>query len=231
MRVIHTQDELNCFLKQVQEQREERVTMMVTHPLSATLSDGRFRNLLDLLLPMVQGRSIHLGREHGGDWRITLHLRYRMGVRIADAHGCGDLSPLAPEECEALDKALCIVAEAQQDDPDPLTLARRLFDAARSCAVYENPAMGSPAHRRVVSAASVLIGGCGNCQGFADAYYLLGTLAGLSLRYLAGFKGRAPHLWNLLLLDGRWQTVDVTSGAFLPDAAELSAPGLSTGCL
>ena len=229
--VVTDREALGRLLLEAQGRRDERLAFMIGRPLAASLSDGRLRDWLDMLLPMAQGRSIHLCRERSGDWRVVLHLRYRMGVRVADAYRRGDLCSLIPEEREALDRTLAIVATAREGASDPLVLGQSLFDAVRSCAVYENPALGSAAHRGVVSAASVLVGGRGNCQGFADAYYLLGSLAGLAVRYQAGFKGRAAHLWNLLLVDGDWQTVDVTSGAFLPEGAELAALGLSMGCL
>ena len=205
-----TTEELRDWLSNAQERRETRLAFTV----QSVLSDGQLRNLLDQLLPMAQERSAQLRRDRCGDWHVALRLRYRAGVRIADAYGRGDLRALSPDERTALTRALAMVKLAQQHASDPITLARRLFDAARACAVYDSPAVGTAAYGQVVSAVSVLVWGQANCQGFSDAYYLLGTLAGLRVRYQTGFKDRLPHLRNTVLLDGRWQTVDVTAGAF-----------------
>ena len=228
---LTTYPALRLHLARAQQQRLERLAFTIAHPLSSSFSDARLRDAMDVLLPMAQGRSIRIRRERNGDWQITLHLRYRQGVRIADAYQHSDLSRLSPDECQTLDKALSIVAAAREGAPDSRALARRLFDAVRACAVYENPPVGSPACALVISATSVLVAGRANCQGFADAYYLLATVAGLTVGYQAGYKHRIPHLWNLLLLDGRWQTVDVTSGAFLPTDEEIAALGLTTDAL
>ena len=211
---LTTREALRRFLREAQRRREERLSFTVEKPLAASLSDPQLRALIDQLLPMAQERAAQLRRERGGGWRVTLRLRYRAGVRIADAYGRGDTDALSPEERETLARALTMIALAQQDTPAPPLLARRLFDAARACAAYDNPATGTAAHSQVVSAVSALLGGRANCQGFSDAYYLLGTLAGFQVGYQAGFKGRQPHLWNVLLLENRWHTVDVTAGIF-----------------
>lgn len=218
-------------LARAQQQRLERLAFTIAHPLSSAFSDARLRDAMDMLLPMAQSRSIRMRRERNGDWQVTLHLRYRMGVRIADACRRGDMTALSPEETLARDRALSIVQASSRDNPPPVVLARRLFDAVRSRAVYENHTAGTADYGQVITAASVLVAGRGNCQGYADAYYLLGTLAGLPVRYQSGTKRRLPHLWNAVELDGRWQTVDAASGAFLPYDAEIASLGLIPGGL
>lgn len=205
-----TTEALREWLAAAQERRETRLNFTV----QSALSDGQLRDLLDQLLPMAQERAAQLRRERNGHWRVTLRLRYRTGVRIADAWRDGNERGLSPEEQTALAKALAMVDLARQDGPHSIALARQLFDAAHACAVYDNPPLGTAAHSQVVSAVSALIGGRANCQGFSDAYYLLGTLAGFRVGYQAGFKDRLPHLRNIILLEGRWQTVDATAGSF-----------------
>ena len=214
-----TTDELRGWLEAAQRRRETQLSFAVRSPLS----DRQLRDQLDLGLPMVQERSAQLRRDRSGIWRVTLHLRYRAGVRIADAWHSDSMNALSLEEQTTLARALTIVEQAGRDHPAPYLLARRLFDAARSCAVYDNPAIGTAAYGQVISAVSALVGGRANCQGFSDAYYLLGTLAGLQVGYQAGFKDRVPHLKNTILLDGRLESVDVTAGIF-PTASRQPAP-------
>lgn len=204
---------LEGYLAQAQEQRLERLAFTIAHPLSSAFSDAQLRDALDPLLPLVQQRSIRLRRERGGDWHVTLHLRYRTGVRMADAYRSGRLDTLSSEERQTLERALTLVKAALEGAPSPGTLAQRLYDVVREAAVYENPPVGTDAYGNVISAISVLLDGKANCQGFADAFYLLGTLAGLTIDYVY-ITGRSPHLYNRLLLSGAWYPVDATRGRF-----------------
>ena len=77
-----TIDELRSWLEAAQRRRETQLSFAVRSPLS----DRQLRDQLDLGLPMVQARSVQLRRDRSGIWRVTLHLRYRAGVRIADAY-------------------------------------------------------------------------------------------------------------------------------------------------
>ena len=210
MLVFAPDQSLADFLAQAQARRETRLAFSVAS--AGGLTDGKLRSLLDGYLPMAQQRSVRLRRNLGG-WDVSVHLRYRTGVRIADAYSRGCLDNLSPEERQTLDRALVLVQEARKDFPSQIELAQRLYDVVRESAVYENPPVGTQAYARVVSAASVLLRGRANCQGFSDAFYLLGTLAGLAVDYRCQTEG-SPHLFNILTLDNLPHTVDATRGLF-----------------
>ena len=62
-----------------------------------------------------------------------------------------------------------------------------------------------------------LLNGKANCDGYADAYMLLCGLKGIPVRLWHGddlnwddLSDDVGHLWNLVLLDGIWRSVDVT---------------------
>ena len=71
----------------------------------------------------------------------------------------------------------------------------------------------------VDTAMGVLLEGVADCDGYADAFYLVGGLAGLDIRYQHGISSQydleenqivtGSHMWNLLKLDGSWRVVDV----------------------
>ena len=71
----------------------------------------------------------------------------------------------------------------------------------------------------VDTAVGALLNGTADCDGYADAFYLVGGLAGLEVRYQQGISSSydhednkivtASHMWNLLKLDGSWRVVDV----------------------
>ena len=58
-----------------------------------------------------------------------------------------------------------------------------------------------------------------DCDGYSDAFYLVGTLAGLKIRFqhgnakntgFYGFLDSTTHMWNLIELNGTWRLVDLT---------------------
>lgn len=52
-----------------------------------------------------------------------------------------------------------------------------------------------------------------DCEGFADAFYMLGRMAGLNVRRIRGSinNGTTPHGWNTITFsDGRTYCIDVT---------------------
>ena len=69
------------------------------------------------------------------------------------------------------------------------------------------------------TAIGAILNGRANCDGYADAFYLIGSLAGLNIRYQHGdsFQRQnewqsysVSHMWNLLENGGQWRMVDVT---------------------
>ena len=67
------------------------------------------------------------------------------------------------------------------------------------------------------SCIGAILNGRANCDGYADAFYLLCRLKGIETRMIIGElidnpnPGSDPtHMWNLILLDGLWRGVDVT---------------------
>lgn len=68
------------------------------------------------------------------------------------------------------------------------------------------------------TAIGALLNGQADCDGYSDAFYLTGSLAGLEVRCQHGDSNNqnfsvfnsSTHMWNLLKLDGSWRVVDVT---------------------
>ena len=62
-----------------------------------------------------------------------------------------------------------------------------------------------------------LLNGQADCDGYADAMFLVGRLAGLNVRRQYGDSANGgvsgwftTHMWNLIELDGSWRMMDVT---------------------
>ena len=110
VRSFDSMDTLAQALAQAQAMRQTRVIFHIEKGLAHACSISRLRTLLDMLLPMVQARSGVVRHERDGRWYVNLSLRYREGVRMADARRLGDVSALSEAEQAALKQAEQLVA-------------------------------------------------------------------------------------------------------------------------
>ena len=148
--------------------------------------------------------------EHGSgkDIQIT-ELNYMAGARILAYHASGRERELSARERDTLEAAARIAGEAKGSDQER---ERYIHDAlCGRIRYYTDDAEGNDDD----CAVGALLDGKANCDGYADAFYLTGGLAGLRIRYISGdgLTGRAEdagHMWNLICLDGRWVMVDLT---------------------
>ena len=90
---------------------------------------------------------------------------------------------------------------------------RYVYDWLCSNVRYVHTAPGKKGYERLVSAMGALIDRQANCQGFADAIYLLCGLCGIACKYRCGRGEKRLHLWNAVCLNGQWQDVDASKGA------------------
>lgn len=144
---------------------------------------------------------------------ITLNANeFYPGTHIIKCIENGTSSELSPREQAACKAAMQMARECTRDTE--LNTARAIHDALCERIVYtidfstdeDDTAIGA------------LLNGQANCDGYADAFYLVGSLAGLNVRCQHGdtyeggslFGGDETHMWNLLYLDGSWRMVDVT---------------------
>lgn len=146
-----------------------------------------------------------------------IHLKeffYYQGYKIAHAALTNRYSMLSDEEFNTLINAAQIVSTIPRGSD--LQTALAIHDSICSRVTYRvdyendlnNHAIGA------------LLYGQADCDGYSDAFYLLASLAGLNVRYIVGSSRdggsslfTAPgenHLWNLIMLDGTWRSVDVT---------------------
>ena len=98
---------------------------------------------------------------------------------------------------------------------DPLETAKNIQSAICARVLYAYMTNMSDSD----TAIGVLLSGAADCDGYADAFYLVGRLAGLEVRYQHGIASNydlaenklvtSSHMWNLLKLDGSWRVVDV----------------------
>lgn len=127
------------------------------------------------------------------------------GTHVANAYMRGNTDALTTDELQLYNIAVGIV-DAANKLPSELEKARYIHDEiCRRVREYES-------HTNK-DAAGALIIGVTNCQGFADAFYMLGRMSGLKVGRIHGTLNGTPHAWNWLTFsDGKTYCVDVTNG-------------------
>lgn len=214
MELIRDEAALSRLLAVMQVRREQQMSCLLSAALASARSDEQVRAAVDLMLPMVQSRSVRLDRLRDGRAKLNVTIMYREGVRIADAAARGDLSLLSQREVQALRIAHTAAQEAMQQTGKAAQF-RWLFDWLACQVAYENARPGTLGYAELIGAAGALLQGRANCQGFADAYGLLCRLAGLRALRQCGMSGRGTHLWNLIHVSGSWYAADVSRGSRL----------------
>jgi len=214
MQQITTDAELAGWLRQVQAGGEWHAECMLSSACAARLPDVRLRALADLALSRMQRRAYQLRRLRSGALHLGVTMTLRDGIRLVEALRQGRTECLTPHERTALDRAQEMAAAAREI-PGEEERFRWLFRRLAEDVTYENHQPGSKAYPSVVSACGALTQGRANCQGFADAYWLVCTLAGLKADYQAGCSGRGTHLWNLICIGGCWYGADVSRASRL----------------
>ena len=83
---------------------------------------------------------------------------------------------------------------------------------------------GDDVHSVYNNAYGAILYGAGECDAYADAFYLIGGLSGLTVGYQAGLADGKLHQWNAIRLTDPatghpyWQMIDVTYDDFnIPD--------------
>lgn len=135
------------------------------------------------------------------------------GAELVRAVNTGTEKQLSDRLQQTLKEARAIADSCKS--ADPLKTAAAIHDALCARTSYETVEEKSEND----TAVGVLLNGKADCDGYADAFYLTGSLAGLHVRYqhgkgvnsgFYGFLDSTTHMWNLLELDGSWRMVDVT---------------------
>ena len=140
-------------------------------------------------------------------------ITYYPGYRVLNKWRMNDFSDMSETDWALYNTAQEIVSRAQSETNDTLSLEKYLHDEiARRTVYYTN---GNSELERKDTALGVLLDGSADCDGYADAFYLLGNMAGFTVRLVNGTTDNATaenpyHMWNEIYLNDQWYAVDVT---------------------
>lgn len=137
---------------------------------------------------------------------FVVNPNYYPGHRIVYYHRTQKENFLSEAELQVYNKALSIVAEAKADSQKDFELELYLHDWICNNTVYFSPENSEAESLWFRNCFGVIIDGKANCQGYADAFYLLSSLAGFETRII----GSKTHAWNAINLNDKWYVVDAT---------------------
>ena len=220
---VGTVDEVNAYMTRQAQTEAQEITLFCSPELYAQLMAGisRFSFTNEGAMAPIHDIACHAGlNQYTISYSATTHIiefhvkSYYPGFRIVNAINAGTTGQLTAREAETMEAARRIAAECASSDP--LTTARHIHDRICDMVVYDK----DDENEEKDTAIGVLLNGCADCDGYSDAFYLLGTLAGLNVRMQHGdsysvglnfdFLNSSTHMWNLLEIDGTWRLVDVT---------------------
>lgn len=141
--------------------------------------------------------------------QVIYKIKEYSGTRVANAYLSGKTAWLSQEEMQLYKVAVDIVKEAKKIS-SPIKRERFIYDTIcnRSTFYTEKNMDNAP---NFTNAIGVLVDGKANCQGYTDAFYMLGRMCGFNVGRIIGNKGE--HAWNWIEFDdGRTYCVDTTKG-------------------
>lgn len=124
------------------------------------------------------------------------------GTHVANAYLSDDTSFLTPDEFKLYNEAVRIVDKAKKLST-LIEQERYIHDEICKRATFKS-------HTNE-DAIGALILGVTNCQGYADAFYMLGRMCGFNVVRIQGIGDGKSHVWNTITFDdGKTYCVDVT---------------------
>ena len=139
--------------------------------------------------------------------RIAFKVKEYPGTRVANAYRAGNTNGLTSEELQLYNVAIGIVNEAKKISSE-VERARYIHDTICN---HVKELKGE--NDRNKTAIGALIDGYAQCQGFTDAFYMLGRMAGLNVGRIHGTinNSKTEHGWNWITLeDGKTYLIDVS---------------------
>lgn len=147
--------------------------------------------------------------------RVTFIPEYSDCVVMLRAHLQPELvSGLSPRTQKALQMAQTLVQRICEQYPGQYERALALHDYLALNTRYDSK-LGIAAQPQATT--RLLLDGLAVCDGYAHAYGMLLSMAGIENRFVVGYGDGIEHIWNLVRIDGQWVHIDVTYDDPKPD--------------
>lgn len=198
---ITSKTDLKNYIEKKRKEGETIIPVILTNGLPINISD-----FITLCPSSVVSQNIIYN--DGKTTRVIYTLMDYPGTRVANAYINGDTIWLTAEEKKLYDKAVEIVNEAKKKS-GVLNQEIYIYEQIMSRSQYLT---GDMSHQqRFTTAMGVLLDGKANCQGYTDAFYMLGRMMGWNVERMSGTAGGGAHQWNTITFDdGKTYFVDAT---------------------
>ena len=197
---ISSKSELGQYVESQKKAGESIIPVILTNGLTVTGQD--FITLCPSSI--VSWNTV---ANDGQNIRMIYTLMDYPGTKVANAYLNNDTTWLNAEEKRLYDEAVKIVNEAKKRN-GMLNQEVCIYETIMNRSIYLTGDMSHQPH--FVTAYGVLIDGKANCQGYADAFYMLGRMMGWNVGRMSGTAGGGGHAWNWIEINGKKYFVDAT---------------------
>lgn len=201
------------FARYIENERRNRDTNEHRQIFHVVLTNGLKVDTAEDFANLVTASVVNISgiRSTDGTAKITYNIVEYPGTRIANAYLSRNKQQawmnLTNEEQKLYNIAVGIVAEANKRNSE-VEKARYIHDEiCRLVLEYKSE------NERNKTAVGAMIDHYAQCQGYSDAFYMLGRMAGLKVGRITGNTGNRTtgHAWNwITFADGKSYCVDVT---------------------
>lgn len=199
---IHNDKEFNEYMAYMMKRRESNIYFYAADGYSIDNDLLLYR----FSLPYVSNSTTPMP---DGTMYYSLYITYYPGTYIADAYLNNSVDGLTDDEIKTLEIASNFIQNEVNYESDPVKKEIMIHDFICESTVYTNPSSSDKIPRHC-TAVGLLLDGAANCQGYTDCFYMLGTMAGLTVDKQSGYGDGNRHVWNIVKLNGQWRAVDVT---------------------
>jgi len=213
---VGTKAELARYIENERRNGNTTIRVILTNELKTStekfyneFGDKAAKNFINIaLVPHVDVDGTHFT---DGTVQMTCQITEYPGTRVANAYLSRNREQawmdLTNEEQKLYNIAVGIVDEANKRNSE-VEKARYIHDEiCRHVLSYKDE------NERNKTAIGALIDNYAQCQGFTDAFYMLGRMCGLNVCRINGTLQGEPHAWNFITFsDGKSYCIDVTNG-------------------
>ena len=153
----------------------------------------------------------HIISNDGQNIRVIYETTEYPGTKVANAYLSSNTSKLSQEEMKLYNVAVGIINKAKKKTHWKQKEVY-IYDEISKRTTYVSVVDFS--HQpRPCTAIGALLDGKANCQGYSDAFYMLGRMLGWNVGRMSGTAGGSAHMWNTITFKGeKTYCVDVTWG-------------------
>lgn len=212
-----TLDDVKTFFVEQTAQLSDPFTMICDQSLYDRLLANN-GNLIYEILKQCGVRNIYFTYSDASGMITLQDLHYYPGFRIVRLYNMSRTSELNAREKQALDEALKIVDRCREPGQDPLMLEKKIHDVVCDRVTYET--LNVEGETDNDTAIGGLLNGRADCDGYADTFYLVASMAGFEVSYQNGNANPSyedsqkpediGHMWNRIRLGNEWYQVDTT---------------------